>query len=104
MAKPLIVEIPHDLGRDEAKRRLEQGSGKAKAAAEKGGIRVERMDWAGDTLNFAAGALGQKLDGQVDVLPDHVRMEIRLPLLLGVFTEKVRALLNKEGAKLLTKK
>ncbi|MBH9750993.1 polyhydroxyalkanoic acid synthase, partial [Clostridioides difficile] len=26
MPKPLIVDIPHDLGRDEAKRRLEHGT------------------------------------------------------------------------------
>lgn len=104
MAKPLVVELPHDLGRVEAKRRLEQGSGRAKAAAEKSGIRVDRMDWAGDSLSFAAGALGQKLTGQVEVLDDRVRMEIQLPLLLGVFTEKVRSLVNKEGTKMLTKK
>ena len=104
MAKPLIVEIPHDLGHDEAKRRLETSTGKVKAAAEKSGIRIDRLDWEGDTLNFAAGALGQKLDGTAEVQQDRVRMEVRLPLLLGVFSEKVRALLNKEGTKLLTKK
>ncbi len=104
MAKPLIVEIPHDLGRDEARRRIEGGMAKGKAAAEKSGIKVDTLNWVEDSLNFGVSALGQKIDGQIDVLADHVRLEVRMPLLLSLFAEKVRGIVSKEGTKLLTKR
>ncbi len=103
MSKPLIVEFPHDLGRDEARRRIEAAMEKTKAKAEKSGIRVDTLAWAGDTLNIGVAALGQKIDGQVDIEQDKVRIEVQLPLLLSFFKEKVRDLVNKQGAKLLTK-
>lgn len=104
MAKPLVVEIPHELGKDEARRRLVEGTDKIRSAVLKKGVSVETLDWAGDTLNFAVSMLGQKVDGQVDVHPEHVRLEVRLPLLLAMFAEKMRGMLSKEGTKLLTKK
>ncbi|TXN21858.1 polyhydroxyalkanoic acid system family protein [Methylobacterium sp. WL9] len=104
MAKPLVMEIPHDLGRDEAKRRLEEGTEKGKALLQKSGITVEAMTWTGDHLDFALSSLGQKIDGQVDVNPDTVRLEVRLPLLLSFFAEKLQKIVGNEGTKLLTKK
>ena len=83
MAKPLIVEIPHEIGPVEAKRRISSGLDKAKAACAKAGINVEHMTWTDDRLNFAMSAMGQKVDGEVDVLPETVRIEVRLPMLLA---------------------
>ena len=62
MPKPLIVDIPHDLGRDEAKRRLEQGTEQARAFLAKSGIAVDQLAWTGDRpsgsgMTMAAGTL-----------------------------------------------
>ena len=104
MAKPLVMEIPHDLGRDEAKRRLEEGTEKGKALLQKSGVTVEAMTWTGDRLDFAVSSFGQKMGGQVDVNADSVRVEVRLPLLLSFFAEKLQKMVGNEGTKLLTKK
>lgn len=104
MAKPLIVEIPHEIGPVEAKRRISNGLDKAKAACAKAGINVEHMTWTDDRLNFAMSAMGQKLDGEVDVLPETVRIEVRLPMLLALFAERMKKIIGKEGNQLLIKK
>lgn len=104
MTKPLVMEIPHDLGRDEAKRRLEEGTDKLKPLLEKSSITIQNMAWTGDRLDFSVAALAQSIEGQIDVNPDTVRVEVRLPLLLSFFAEKIQKIVGKEGNLLLTKK
>ena len=104
MAKPLVVDIPHDLGRDEAKRRLVDGTDRIKQLLGKSGFQVAAMTWTGDHLDFAISALGQKVDGQIDVNAETVRVEVRLPLLLALFAEKVQRAVGKQTNLLLTKK
>ncbi|MDB5647128.1 polyhydroxyalkanoic acid system family protein, partial [Methylobacterium sp.] len=70
----------------------------------KAGIAVEKMAWTDDRLDFAMAAMGQKVDGQVDVRPETVRVEVRLPLLLALFAQQIQKKVGKEGNLLLTKK
>lgn len=104
MAKPLVVEIPHELGREEARRRLVANTDKGKELLQSSGLAVGTMDWTGDHLDFAVSALGQKVDGQIDVGQESVRLEVRLPLILALFAERVQKIVSKEGQLLLTKK
>ncbi|UMY15964.1 polyhydroxyalkanoic acid system family protein [Methylobacterium organophilum] len=104
MAKPLVVEIPHELGRAEARRRIEGGMEKARAFLTKSGITIKTLEWVGDRLDYSVSTLGQSVDGSVDVQDDRVRLEARLPMLLALFAEKVQDFVGKEGTKLLTKK
>lgn len=104
MAKPLIVEIPHELGQAEARRRLEEGTVKMRQLLEKSGFQVANMAWTGDQLAFAVSAMAQKIDGQIDVKPETVRVEVRLPLLLALFAEKIQKAVGTQGNLLLTKK
>ncbi|HEX8416544.1 MAG TPA: polyhydroxyalkanoic acid system family protein [Methylobacterium sp.] len=104
MAKPLIVELPHELGLVEAKRRIAEGLDQMKGVLLKAGIAVDSMTWTDDRLDFAVGAMGQKVDGQVDVRPETVRIEVRLPLLLALFAQKLQKSIGNQGNLLLTKK
>lgn len=104
MAKPLIVDIPHELGRDEARRRIETGTDQAKAMLAKSGVAVSTMTWTGDRLDFKVSALAQSVDGSIDIGAESVRVEVRLPLLLALFAQKIQKSLGKEGNLLLTKK
>lgn len=104
MPKPLIVDIPHDLGRDEAKRRLEQGTEQARALLAKSGISVDQLAWTGDRLDFGVSALTQRVAGTIDVGAESVRLEVKLPFLLALFAEKIQKVASKEGNLLLTKK
>lgn len=104
MTKPLVVEIPHELGREEARRRIEEGMERGRRALDKSGINILNLTWTGDRLDFGVSALAQKVEGQIDVNADHVRLEVRLPLLLALFAEKIQKVVGREGNLLLTKK
>lgn len=104
MAKPLIVDIPHDLGREEARRRIKTGVEQGKGMLAKSGVALDRLAWTGDRLDFGLSALAQKVEGAIDVGPESVRVEVKLPFLLAIFAEKIQKSLGKEGTLLLTKK
>jgi hypothetical protein len=103
MSKPLIVTIPHQLGPTEAKRRLETGLAGLKA---KFGEHVASVDerWTGNHLDLSVRALGQAVEAALDVEPDHVRVEVRLPWMLAMIAEKAKGYIQKEGQLLLAKK
>ena len=102
MPAPLIVSIPHRLGRDEAIRRLKDGM--TRAASSVPILHIDEARWEGNRMTFRASALGQLASGQVDVADDHVRVEVILPLLLQRFAEVAQAAIRKRGDLLLTKK
>lgn len=104
MSKPLLVVIPHQLGREEARRRLVEGVEQARAMLDRGKMSVADAAWTGDHLTFAVGAMGQRVAGTIDVEQDAVRLEMQLPWLLALFAEKVQGAIRKEGTLLLTKK
>ncbi|MCA1510029.1 polyhydroxyalkanoic acid system family protein [Bradyrhizobium sp. NBAIM01] len=101
MSAPLVVSIPHRLGREEAVRRLRTGLGRAAASIPV--MQVEEERWSGDTMAFRIRALGQVATGQVDVGDDQVRVEVVLPWLLQRFAEMAQATIRKRGQLLLTK-
>jgi hypothetical protein len=101
MSQPLVVSIPHRLGREEAVRRLKSGLGRAAASIPV--LQVEEERWSGDSMNFRIRALGQIASGQIDVADDHVRVEVMLPWLLQRFAEMAQATIRKRGQLLLTK-
>ena len=103
MSKPLIVEIPHQLGREEARRRLESGIGQLKT---KFGDKLTGVDesWAGDHLDLTVRALGQAITAALDVENERVRLEVQLPWVLAMLAEKAKGFIQKEGQLLLTKK
>lgn len=101
MAKPLVVEIPHQLGRVEARRRIESRLGQGRDLVQKAGLTMEEPVWDGDTLAFVVGAMGQTVGGTIAVEETAARVEVRLPLLLGIFSGKVRQVILEKGGELL---
>ena len=103
MSKPVVVNVPHDLGRAEARRRLEGGFGRIREQiGGKAFAFEERLE--GDRLHFDAGAFGQKVTGRVDVMEASVRIEVDLPWILASIAQKLQGRLQKEGTLLLEKK
>lgn len=102
MSAPLVVSIPHRLGRDEATRRLK--SGLTRAASSIPVLHVDEERWDGDRMIFRVRALGQVAAGHLDVADDHVRVEVTLPWLLQRFAEVAQATIRKRGTLLLTKR
>ncbi len=102
-SQPVVVSIPHRLGKEEALRRLQAGFEKIVGTI--GAVAtVSRQEWTGDHLDFSVGVLGQTATGGVDVTDDQVRLEILLPGMLGMLADKARDLIAKGGQVLLEKK
>jgi hypothetical protein len=103
MSKPLIVSVPHRLGKEEAVRRLKNGMGGA--SANFGHLfKIQEEIWTGPHLQYRISALGQLASGSIDVAEDHVRLEVFLPWLLAMLAETLQPLIRKEDTLLLEKK
>ena len=103
MTTPITVTIPHQLGRTEARRRIETGFAKTiRVLPGSAGNYSER--WDGDRLVFSVTALAQTVAGVVDVGDAAVTMEIQLTGVLGLLASGVKARLQRAGQLLLTKK
>ncbi len=106
MARPVTVNIPHNLGKDEARRRIEEGFGRMRSQMTGGmGMLLSMQErWDGDRLSFEGGSLGQKISGRLDVMADSVRVELDLPEILAAIADKIAGRLKNEGQKLLERK
>jgi Putative polyhydroxyalkanoic acid system protein (PHA_gran_rgn) len=103
MTEPLVVILPHRLGKDEAIARIKGGFTRAKAEFAHL-IRIEQDSWDGDRLSFAASALGQHAHGFIDVYDSGVRLTVTLPWLLARFAHAVQRVIGQRGQLMLEKK
>lgn len=105
MSRPVTVTISHDLGKDEARRRVRDGFDKLKSQMTGGMMFKFVEDWVDeDTLTFNAKGLGQNITGQIDIFPQHVRIEVTLPGLLATIAETITGKVEQQGKLLLEKK
>ncbi len=104
MTKPITIDIPHALGREEAKRRIETGFAKIEHQFSGSGLARVEKSWSGDRLSFAAQVLGQGLTGRLEVLDQMVRMELDLPPFLAMIAGRIKGRLQEEGQLLLERK
>ena len=102
MSEPLVVSIPHKLGKEEALRRIKPALGKASESFPV--MKVEEEVWSEDRMDFRVRALGQVAAGNVQVGDDNVRLEVTLPWLLHKFAEAVQKTIAGRGRILLEKK
>jgi hypothetical protein len=101
MSQPIIVTLPHRLGKAEALRRLKTSLGDAQSSG--ASLFAFKNQWSGDHLDFRASLLGQTTTGTVDVGEDNVRLEVQLPWLLSMLANKAKALVEKQGKLMLEK-
>jgi hypothetical protein len=103
MSKPLIVTVPHQLGRVEARSRLETGLGQLRNTFADKVTSIEDK-WTDDRLDLRVQAMGQSIAALVDVAEDHVQVEVQLPWMLAMLAEKAKGLIQREGKLMLEKK
>jgi len=99
---PLVVDLPHKLGKDEARKRIAGGIGRLTGFLP-GGADV-KSEWQGDRLNLSIGAMGQQVASHIDVKDKVVRIEVALPALLAMFGGQIRDFLTSKGGELLEDK
>jgi putative polyhydroxyalkanoate system protein len=102
MPQPLLVSIPHKLSRQEARRRLDSGIDRLRS--ELSGL-LSGLDyhWEGDTLNFGASAMWQRITGRIEVLDDVVRVEIDLPWIMQLLRDTIARQVRGRGIAMLEK-
>lgn len=102
MTDPLVISIPHRLGRAEARRRLEGGISRLRPELARH-VNALDLDWQGDRLSFRARTLAQTITGRLEVLDDTVRLEIDLPWLLRLLGHTITRQIRGRGRELLEK-
>jgi hypothetical protein len=102
MSQPLIVSIPHRLGREEAKRRLDSGISRIRPEL---AALMSALDWSWDRdrLNFRAVAAWQTITGAIEVLDDLVRISIDLPWMMRLLGETIMKQVRGRGIAMLEK-
>ena len=99
MTQPIDVDLPHNLGKDEARRRIANNIHKLEQHIP-GGARVN-SGWSGDQLNLNIAAMSEAVNATIDVLDTKVHLKVLLPGMLGMFAGLVQATLQKKGSVLL---
>ena len=104
MARPVTIMISHELGKDEAKRRVAENFDQLKSSVAGGMAFKFEETWAGDRMSFTAKGLGQNISGDIDIFEQHVRIVVTLPSLLAGIAESIAGKVEKQGQILLEKK
>ena len=103
MQQPIKVDLPHKLGRDEARRRIANNIHKLKEHIPGGASYVDSK-WIGDELDLTVHAMGQAVETRIGVEETKVRVEVMLPGMLALFAGPIEAMLQKKGNILLEDK
>jgi putative polyhydroxyalkanoate system protein len=99
MSQPIDVDLPHNLGKEEAKRRIGNNIHKLEQHIP-GGANVQ-SGWSGDQLNLQVSAMGEAVNAAIDVQDTKVHVKVLLPGMLGMFSSLIQATLQKKGNVLL---
>lgn len=100
--QPIVVTLPHRLGKTEALKRLKAGFENTDSQSAMGLVAFQNK-WSGDHLDFRANILGQTTSGTVDVAEDHVTLEVQLPWLLSLLANRAKGLMQKQAKLMLEK-
>jgi hypothetical protein len=93
MSRSITMTFPHDLGVDEAKRRIaERFDMLNREYVDK--IGHAEIAWVGDLANLRVAALGQTATAEIEVKAAAIKVEVHLPWLLAAMANKVRGLLQ----------
>ena len=94
------VPIPHQLGKEEAKRRLKARSHEAGGLIP-GGADVA-VDWPSeDRMTMAVTAMGQSINTVIDVEEEAVIFQLDLPPAMSFVEPMIRGVIAEKGQKLL---
>ncbi len=95
------IEIPHDLGRAEVRRRLAENSDKIGDNIPGGMAQVETSWPSEDRMTMSINAMGQMITGHIDVEDRKVIFHMALPPALGFLQPMIDAAIRDQGQKML---
>ena len=97
---PIALDIPHSLGKQGVRDRLDARIGQVAGAVPGGGTMVEKR-WDGDTLHFSIRAMGQTVASAITVFDAHVHAVVDLPMFLLPFAGMIKSAVEAQAPKLL---
>lgn len=100
MQRPIDVDLPHKLGREEARRRIAGNFHKLRDQIPGGASHIDEK-WSGDRLNLTVHAMGQAVEAVIDVEEANVHCRIQLPPMLALLAGPIEAALKTKGSDLL---
>jgi hypothetical protein len=98
---PIIVVVPHRLGKTEAARRIRARIDEARAR-DAAKFKVAKENWDGDRLTFRIALLGLPATGSIEVGDEQARAEVRLSWYQSHMVKPAEAFIREEGARLLS--
>ncbi len=95
------VTLPHDLSKDEVRRRMRTHADEI-ADFFPAGLAKVTTGWPNeDRMSITAEVVGYSIPGGVDIRDDAVVIEMDLPMILGLMKGPLEAAVKKEGKRLL---
>jgi hypothetical protein len=93
MSNSIVITVPHNLGAEEAKRRIVERLERLRRDY------VDRLgysevNWSGDTADLRVVAFGQTATGKISIMSDSLRVEVQLPWILAALTNKIQGVLK----------
>ncbi|NCP14746.1 MAG: hypothetical protein GW858_11380 [Sphingomonadales bacterium] len=95
------VTLPHDLTKDEVRRRMRAHADEIGSFFPAGLASVTTGWPSEDRMTITANVVGQTIPGGVEIRDNDVVIEMDLPLLLSVMKGPLEAAVKKEGGRLL---
>ncbi len=100
MGQTVTVDVPHKLGAEEAKRRVQFG---VEALQQKYGDKLSALHiaWGDARADISVTAMGHEFKGAMDFLPECVRVSLELPWILAMIADKARGMIAKHTDEML---
>jgi hypothetical protein len=95
------VTLPHDLPREEVRRRMHAHAGEIAGFFPPGLAKVTTAWPHEDRMDITAEVMGISIPGGVDVREGEVVIELHLPMLLSVMKGPLEEAVKREGRRLL---
>lgn len=93
MSKSIVITVPHQLGAEEAKKRIaEKIDVLRRDYVDK--LAYSEVNWTGGQADLRVVAFGQTTTGQLNVMADNVRIEVQLPWILAALSNKIQGALT----------
>jgi hypothetical protein len=101
MAQPTIIDIPHTLSREEAKRRMAARVGKL-ASHIPGGAATVTHSWpSADRMLLTVSTMGIEVPCTIDAEDTRLRVTVNLSGMLSLMTGPIAAVIRSQGERLM---
>ena len=97
----MTVNIPHELPKEEAERRVHQLLGNVKSQF--GNMVTDlQEDWKGNVGSFKFSMSGHPVSGTIQLFDKSVQVDLVLPFIANLFKGKIKSVIEDQGTKILS--